>query len=307
MKFKSKYIIIFLTLLFCTNIYAQTNKILFKVDNEIITSLDLLEEIRLLKIINAELNNLEADRIYEIAKNSLFRQKIKKIELSKKLKNFNIEDEILEKLLIDYFRKLKINSINELENFLLSKNININQVKNRVKIDILWNEFIYAKYSKKIKINKLEIEKELKNKKLQDEFMLSELLFSVSKKENLNKKIIMIQDAIKSKGFSEAALLFSDSSSAEAGGKIGWIKNASLNKKIRNEIKTLSIGSVTKPIVVPGGFLILKLENKRTIEIELNFEKEIDLISQRKMLEQLNQFSNIYFNKLKKNVIINEL
>ena len=81
MKFKSKYIIVFLILLFCTNIYAQTNKILFKVNNEIITSLDLLEEIRLLKIINAELNNLEADRIYEIAKNSLFRQKIKNRKL----------------------------------------------------------------------------------------------------------------------------------------------------------------------------------------------------------------------------------
>ena len=52
---------------------------------------------------------------------------------------------------------------------------------------------------------------------------------------------------------------------------------------------------------------MLKIEDKRESEIKLNLEKEIKLISQRKTREQLNQLSNIYFNKIKKDVIVNEL
>ena len=116
-----------------------------------------------------------------------------------------------------------------------------------------------------------------------------------------------ITKTINDKGFSQASLLYSVSSSSESGGEIGWIKSASLYKKIREKVENLAIGEITKPIVVPSGFLILKLEDKRVSEIKLNIEKEIKLISQRKTREQLNQLSNIYFNKIKKDVIVNEL
>ena len=160
---------------------------------------------------------------------------------------------------------------------------------------------------KKIKIDTEDIQRELENKKIQNELKLSELLFNVGENENLNDKMNIIIKTINDKGFSQAALLYSVSSSGESGGEIGWIKSASLNKKIREKVENLAIGEITKPIVVPGGFLMLKIEDKRVSEIKLNLEKEIKLISQRKTREQLNQLSNIYFNKIKKDVIVNEL
>tara|TARA_B100000214_G_C23914280_1_gene602869 strand:- start:341 stop:1273 length:933 start_codon:yes stop_codon:yes gene_type:complete len=310
MKFNLKYtfiLVLTLQLIFFTNLKAQTNKILFKVNNEIITTLDILEETKVLKIINKELSNFENEKVYEIAKNSLIRQKIKKIELSKKLKNLDIDNEILDNLFLDYFRQSNIKNLKDLENILLKQNIDVNQVKEKIKIIILWNEYIFAKYSKKIKIDTEDIQRELENKKIQNELKLSELLFNVGENENLNDKMNIIIKTINDKGFSQAALLYSVSSSGESGGEIGWIKSASLNKKIREKVENLAIGEITKPIVVPGGFLMLKIEDKRESEIKLNLEKEIKLISQRKTREQLNQLSNIYFNKIKKDVIVNEL
>ena len=310
MRFILKFIFVLTLiskLIFFTNLNAQTNKILFKVNNEIITSLDILEETKVLKILNIELSNFENEKVYEIAKNSLIKQKIKKIELSKKLKNLDIDNKILDKLFLDYFRQTNIKNLEELKNFLMKQNINVDQVKEKIKIIILWNEYIFAKYSKKIKIDTEDIKRELENKKIQNEFKLSELLFNISENENLNDKMELIIKTINDKGFSEAALLYSISSSGESGGEIGWIKSASLNKKIRNKVEKLAIGDTTKPMVVPSGFLILKLENKRISEIKLDLEKETKLISQRKTLEQLNQLSNIYFNKIRKDVIINEL
>ena len=306
MKFKLVFILIFYFSLL-NNIYAQTNKILFKVNNEIITSLDLFEEAQILKIINSELNNLKNEKIYEIAKNSLIKQKVKKIELSKRLENFTIEDEVLDNLLLDYFRKFNFSKPNDVKKFLTNNKIDIAQIKERITIEILWNEYIYAKYSKKVKINKNEIEKELESMKFQDEYLLSELIFNLNENEKIDDKTEIIIDTIKNQGFSTAASIFSISNSAELGGKIDWIKSASLNKNIRDKINNLPIGIYTNPIVIPGGFLILKIENKRKTEIKLNLEKEINSISKKKTIEQLNQFSNIYYNKIKKDVILNEL
>ena len=61
------------------------------------------------------------------------------------------------------------------------------------------------------------------------------------------------------------------------------------------------------PIVIPGGFLILKIENTREIDVEFDLEQEIQNIIKKKTNEQLNQLSNIYFNKIKKNIEVNEL
>ena len=87
---------------------------------------------------------------------------------------------------------------------------------------------------------------------------------------------------------------------------MGWIKEVSLNKNILKKLEKLAIGEYTKPIVVPGGYLILKIDDKRSSEINIDLEKEIKLITQKKSNEQLVQFSNMYFNRINKDIKINE-
>ena len=166
---------------------------------------------------------------------------------------------------------------------------------------------IYSKYINSIKINKKSIKNNLLKKGKKKEFLLSEILFTINDGEQLNQKFEEIKDSIKKKSFSEAAIIFSKSDTSIKGGKLGWIKEAAINLDIKTLLGGIKIGDHTKPIVVPGGFLILKKEELREVNNEIDLDKELELIIKKKTNEQLNQFSNIYFNRVKKDIFINEL
>ncbi len=276
-------------------------------NNEIITTVDILNEITYLSIINNEFNKIEKNKKIEIAKNSLIKQKIKFIEISKFIENIKLEDDIFEDIVKSYFKNLKIDSIKSLELFFKKKNLSIEFVREKISINTYWNRLIYKKFSKNIKINKAEIEMDIKNKKKQREYLLSEIVFAIDNNENLEEKKKLIYKIINDKNFSEAALNYSISDTASNGGKLGWIKEEILNSKIKNEINITKVGKTTKPIVIPGGFLILNIENIRETEKSIDVEKEIKNIIEEKTNNQLNRLSNIYINKLKKDIQFNEI
>ena len=286
---------------------AVENKILFKVNNEIITSLDILNELGYLKTINEQFKNIEKKQAFELAKRSLIREKIKEIELPQVIKEIKIEDQLLNNMLIKHFNKIKIKSISDFERYFTSINIDPNLIKKKITIEILWNEFIFDKYNQSVKINRQAIINDIKKKDKQKEFLLSEILFDVNENEKIDEKFKLIKNKIEKTSFSETALIYSDSATADKGGELGWIKETSLSKKINNLIQNIDIGNYSEPIVIPGGFLMLKIEDVREVDSYINLNKEVEKIIKEKTNEQLNQFSNIFFNKVKKNININEL
>ena len=300
-------IIIFLSIIFFTNkAYALENKILFKINNEIITSLDILNEIKYLKIINKELQNIESDKLYEISKNSLIREKIKKIELLKNFKKLEVNEKLVNNVLIGGFKKFNISSINELFEFLKKQKIDPETIKNKIEIEILWNQLIFYKYSNSLKIDREMIKNDLSDIKKQKEFLLSEIIFNLQIDEKLDKKFDIIKKTISDKSFSQAAIIHSISDTAKAGGELGWIRLSSMNPRIKDQITKISVGNFTDPIVIPGGFLILRVNQIRDTNKEIDLEKEIEQIVNEMKNNQLNQYSNIYYNKIKKDILINE-
>ena len=141
---------------------------------------------------------------------------------------------------------------------------------------------------------------------MQKEYLLSEILVETDKKNILEKKFKLINQIIEENNFSIAALNYSASDTSKNGGKLGWIKENALNQKIRKQLNSIKKGEITKPITVPGGFLILKVEDIKETERKLNLNKEIKNIIENQTNEQLNMFSNIYLNKLKKNAKIEQ-
>lgn len=298
--------ILFCLIFFVDKAFSKENKIILKLNNEIITTVDILNEIKFLSIMNKEFKNIEKNKKIEIAKNLAIKQKIKFIEISKLKENINLENDIYESIALDYFKNLNIDNIGKLELFFKKEDMDLEFIKRKISINTYWNQLIYTKFSKNIKINKVEIEKALKSKKKQTEYLLSEIVFAIENNENLNEKIKQISNNISQKNFSEAALNYSVSDTAKNGGKLGWIKEEILNEKIKNEIKLTKIGNFTKPIVIPGGFIILNIENIRETEKNIDVEKEIKNIVDQKTNDQLNRFSNIFINKLKKDIKFNE-
>ena len=280
---------------------------MFKVNNEIITSIDIFTELKYLEIINKDLKKTTNNQAFEIAKRSLIREKIKEIELKKLFKNIEVEEKFLNNLLINYFKSINIKTISEFEKFFISNDINPNLIKKKISIEILWNQFIYSKFKQNVKIDRKSIQNELSNNVKKKEFLLSEILFSIKENEKLNDKIVLLKKEINEKGFSQTALSYSISDTSSKGGKLGWVSETIMSQKIKNEVEKIKVGDHTDPIVIPGGFLIIKIEDIREKDNSSDLNNEIEKIIKDKTNKQLNQFSNLYFNKIKKDIVINEL
>ena len=304
-----KKVIIFFTLIFLFNTqsYTAENKIILKINNEIITSVDVFNEIKYLSILIKDFNNFEKKKIYQISLNSLIRQKVKEIELRKNFKKLIIDDKFLNPQIKSFMRKLNFNSNIDFEEYLNSKNIKIDEVRKKLSYELLWNKLIYEKFNKNIKIDKQKIEKSLKENTTQYEYLLSEILFNVENKEKLNQKYKNIESNILELGFNKAAVINSVSRSADNEGLIGWVKETSISPKIKIQVRKINKGEYTNPIQVPGGFLILFINDIRKVKKVIDLDEEINLEVIKQTNDQLNQLSNIYFNKIKKNMKINEI
>ena len=305
-----KLILIFIFIILSkTQANSIENKIILKIDNEIITSLDIKKEARYLITLNPNTKNLSKDQIYLISKNSLVREKIKKKEILKNFEIINIEQDILEELIKNMFDKLNINSRSEFIDYLNKNKLTIDHVEEKIKMEVMWNRLVYLKFKSKIKINSEAIKKEiLKNQKTgSKKYFLQEILFDIKKDENIQKKNNLIQDSINKQGFEKTALLYSISSTSQNNGNIGWISASSLNKNIYDKIKDLKAGEISKPITIPGGFLILKILEMKIVQEEIDVEKELSKVIKNKTNSQLNQYSLIFYNKIKKDIQIDEL
>lgn len=303
------FLVFIITIYFKANIaFAIENKIILKIDNKIVTSLDIKNEQTYLTALNPNIKNLSQKEIYELSKNSLIREKIKKKELLKAFNELEVEENIIDQVIKNLYSDINITSINDFKNFLEQKDLNFENVKEKIKIEILWNRLVYIKYNSKVKINATEIKNEVQNKKEKmKKFFLQEILFEVKENEKLIDKHQLILDNIKNKGFENTALIFSISDTSKKNGNIGWVNENSLNNLILSEIKKIKVNEFTKPITIPGGFLILKLKDVERLDSEINLDEEVNKIIRAKTNQQLNQYSAIFYNKIKKDIKINEI
>ncbi len=306
------YVIIFNFIFLFSKTYSlEKNYIEVKVNNNIITKSDIINEKNLLIAYNNNLNTLSESELYFLGKDSLIRHLIKKEEILKYYELNNISNKNIDKFLDNFYLKLNINNEIEIKNFLERANLTENEMREKIEIEALWNEIIYKRYQDKVSIDveilKQRLQKEIDGLKPSKSYFLSEILFSVSTKQEViekNKKILKSIDEI---GFKNTANIYSISSSAKFGGEIGWIKSTQLSNDVYKKIVNLKIDDFTrKPMTVPGGFLILKINDIKEEKIEVNFDDELEKLISFEKNRQLNQFSQIYYQKIKKNALINE-
>ena len=306
-----KLILIYLTFIFfiySSSSFGIENKILVKIENQIITSLDVNNEYKYLIALNPNIKNSKREDILRLSKRSIIQEKIKKIEIEKNFNNPQIPQKILEQILQNVYSRIGFANLDDFKEYLIKNNIDFENVKNKLEVEALWNELILIKFSSKVKINEKNLREKINNNsKFLKSYLLSEISFEVSNLKNLEDKFIEISDVINNQGFDFAALKYSVSPSSSLGGKLDWINENSLNKSIKLAIDNLEINDFTKPITVPGGFLILQVNDIKKTKIEIDVEKELNKLKNYEKNNQLNQYSKIYFNKVKKDLEISEL
>ena len=263
---KSKFfIVIFFYIFLINNTVGLENKIIFKIDNKIITTLDINKEMRYLVALNPYIQNIKADKLYNIAKNSLIKEKIKELELLKNSKEINFEESYLDQFIENSYKKIGIDTKEEFINYLTKQNLLYKDIEEKISIEIAWNRLIYLKYNSKLKIDKDNLKKQIldstnKNRK---SYFLQEILFETKKKSEIKDMYNKIVKSISEDGFEKTAIIFSISDTSKNGGSIGWVEKNSLNPKIYTALKKINTGEFTEPIVIPGGFLILKVKDTR--------------------------------------------
>tara|TARA_B100000953_G_scaffold261074_1_gene226721 strand:- start:775 stop:1704 length:930 start_codon:yes stop_codon:yes gene_type:complete len=290
-------------------IYSAESYVVLKVNNNIITNIDIDNEFRYLMALNKDLKNIDKKIISKLAKDSIIREKIKETELMNYF-DLNQENKYIDRIMKNFYIKLGLKNEKDFINYLESYKLSYKDVKMKISIEAAWNDLVYKRYSNNIIINEEEIKKNIKklinNNNKQYAYSLSEIIFTSDKSENVENTYQLIKKSISEIGFKNTANIYSESDSSKHGGKIGWINEGQLSELIKKEIVKLKIDEHTRPITVPGGQIILYLNDKRQQERKLNFEEEFKKQILFEKNKQLNQFSKIYFNKIKKNSTISE-
>jgi len=306
LKIKSFFILF--VIFFFTNILNAEDKILIElqIGEEIITNFDFIKEQNYLIALNNSLKNIPKNQLKEIARDSLIREKIKKNEL-KKFFDLSKSNKHSEQFLSDFYKRLNFKNENEFNEYLKNFSSKSSDIKDKLKIEYLWNELVYKQFISRVKIDKQKIKNKIKSQKNKFiEYSLSEILFEINSNETFSSKYNKILKSIKNTGFKNSANIFSVSESSKFGGKIGWINEKQLDELLLKEIKSLKLNEITKPIQANNGYLIIKINNKRQKEEEINFNKSFNLLFNKEKNRQLNQYSLIYFNKIKQNIFISE-
>ena len=288
------------------------NKIIFKINDKLITTFDVNQEERYLKILNPNLNKIDQNKLKVLATDSIVKEKIKEIEL---IKYFQIEkaldDANLKIIMKNLYQAVGYQNEKEFKDYLKTQNIKFLSVKRKLAIEMLWNNLIFQKFSNRVVINETEIknnlDKEINSLRLTRDVFLSEILIKNSKDLKLEILYSEILKSIENVGFAATANIYSSSDTAKIGGKIGWVKETSLSKIIQKNIIDLKKGQISKPIKINENYIILEIDdvkiNKKKIDKKKILSNRISYIKN----QQLENFSLAYFGKVKQSIQINEL
>jgi len=310
-KFSIISILALIFLFKSVNLYADNIFIVKKINNEIITNIDLKKEFNYLIALNPKLKNLKENELLKIAEDSLIREKIKLIEINK----FEFLKELESKIVVEnnidrIISNLGLADQEEFAIYLNDFGTSVSEVKEKITIEVMWNQLIGSKFNNKININKQKLLTQIKEDNLDkskiNEYELSEITFNADNQNDYTNKVSQIYSSIKNEGFANTASKFSVSETSKIGGYIGKIKENQLSEIIRNELSLISINEQTKPIKIGTNFIILQVESKSVIEQEINIDDILENLIVYETNKQYENFSQIYFNKVKMNILENE-
>ena len=281
--------------------------IVAEVNQEVITNIDLNFEKRYLVSLNPNLQKLDQNRIMEYAKNSLINEKIKRIEIEKKFKIVP-NQALLSKVIGNIYSSIGISNLSEFEDYLAQKNIDIERVKEKISIEIAWNDLIVKTFANEIEIDENYMKKQLEkfDKKEIDNLLLSEIIFTINNKSEILTKYNEIKKSIDDIGFEETARIYSLSDSRKSGGNLGWIYKDQLSEEFIDALNEIKVGNFTKPIATSGGFIILKLNDFKTESIEIDKDAQMKKMIEFERERQFTTFSTLYYKRIYNSAEINE-
>jgi peptidyl-prolyl cis-trans isomerase SurA len=299
-----------LTFFFNTTLYPENNVFIkYKIEDVIITNTDIENEAKYLIALSPQLKTMSEKKILEIAETSIIRETVKQYEVKKYFK-LDQKNPLIERFIEDFYLRLNLSNKQDFINYLENQGMDIKEVEKKIEIENNWNILIYEKYKDLVVIDEDLLIKKIKDSSANKEtisYLLSEISIEKDQGISLDEKLKKIKDSIDSIGFKNTANLYSISDSAKFGGNIGWILKDRLSKILLEKISKVKVGEITTPTQIGNFFLILKLEEIKKEKVKIDFNKALETLREYEVNRLLNQYSRIYYNKIKINLNISEL
>ena len=276
------------------------------VGNKAITHSDIVNEIKTILILNNQVFSEDQKQQLEAAAvKSTIQRNIKRIEIEK-FPNLTFSYSDLNNELKRLAKNINM-SLEVFKDIFDRNNVDFSIVENRIETELLWNSLIFQLYKNNLTVDENEINEQLtliKTKKTIDEFLLSEIIFKINEKDQLESETKKIKEKIKSEGFKKVAMSYSISESAERGGSLGWVNENVMAKKFKSVIFNTPVGEISEPILLPNGILIFKINDKRSIKAEIDIEKVKNELVNNEKTKLLKMYSMSHYDKLRRSVSI---
>ena len=306
-KIKKIIFLVLLSLICIEKGSAEINDSLFMtIGNKPITKSDIVNEIKLILILNNEsYSDDKRDQLHGAAVKSTIERNIKEIELERN-NFFKFNEEDLEKELIRLASSIYID-LETLKNICASNELDFAIIENQVKTELYWNSLIFELYKNRLSINLDHIEERLKlihNKKKVEEYLISEILINNVEKDKLESEIEKLKSRIKIEGFENVAKNLSISKSGISGGDLGWISENIVSDKVKSILVNTSVGALSDPIQLTQGILIFKVRDKRKTSTNLSLEDMKNQLVNDEKTKMLNMHSISHYDKVRRSVSI---
>ena len=303
-------IVIFSLIIFFLNVLNSYSQIYIKakVNDQIITNHDIENEIKYLIALNPNLKELNKKEINRYAIDSAINEKVKKIEIEKFYKIVG-NNAVVDRIIKSLYSKLNITDLDSFIQYLDVNGIDINQVRDKIGIEVAWNDLIVNQFANSIKVNEKTIKEKIniqkKNTNIEN-LLLSEIIFTINDNNEFQEKYSKIKRSIDSIGFEETARIYSVSNTKNNGGNVGWIYKNQLSKKIISEINKINVGEYTNPITTSGGFIIIMLNEVKNEKLIINEEEQFEKAVLFERDKQLKRYSTLHYKRVFNKTRINE-
>ena len=306
-----KKIIAFLiiSLLSISGSYAKIEDAIYAtVANKAITHSDIINEIKIILILNGQMYSEDRKEILEkMAIKSVVKREIKKIEVEK-YPQLKFKPSDLEKELNSLANNLNLD-LNTLKDTFVTNEIDFTKVVEQMKTELLWNTLIFEIYKNRITINKDEIDDQLskfqnQNKGKIEEYLISEIVIRSVEKDKIESEIKRIKDKISIEGFANVAMDVSISETSVSGGNLGWVSENSISEELKSKIAVTPIGNISEPIFLQEGILFFKIRDKRISKESSDLEEEKNRLVNTEKAKILRMHSLSHYDNVRRTISI---
>ena len=250
-----------------------TGGVVALVNDDVISTYDLRQRVLLLIITSGvpatadNVQQIQDEALRSLVDEHIELQELRRLEKEQKFEIIASNDEVNEALA--QLAKENNTSVAELQRQFSSVGLDLQTLKDQLRVQISWQRMIAGRYSTRVKTGASTVSmmlQRLKSAANEPRFLVSEIFIDAARAGGMNEAMSGAQQLItqiqQGAPFGPVARQFSQAPTSAAGGDMGWVNAAELQPELLAAVEQMRPGQISQPIQVNDGVYILQLREK---------------------------------------------